>query len=116
MLDGIEQHKVRALLLKYESVFSAFDGDLGVTNLIEHSIPLLDDVPLSQRCRRIPPPEYEAVKSHINQLRATQVIRENSSPYASPIVLVRKKDGSLRLCIDYRQLNKKTRRDAFPLP
>lgn len=116
MLDREEQHKVRALLLKYEAVFSAFDGDLGVTNLIEHTIPLLDTVPVRQRYRRIPPSEYEAVKSHINQLLATQVIRESSSPYASPIVLVRKKDGSLRLCVDYRQLNKKTRKDAFALP
>lgn len=60
--------------------------------------------------------DYEAVKEHINQLLDAQVIRESSSPYASPIVLVRKKDGSLRLCVDYRQLNSKTRKEAFPLP
>ncbi|KAI3368246.1 hypothetical protein L3Q82_007966 [Scortum barcoo] len=69
-----------------------------------------------QRYCRIPPSEYEAVKAHINQLLESQVIRESSSPYASPIVLVRKKDGSLRLCVDYRLLNSKTRKDAFPLP
>ncbi|KAG1934719.1 hypothetical protein F2P79_019745, partial [Pimephales promelas] len=56
------------------------------------------------------------VRAHINQLLESQVIRESCSPYASPIVLVKKKDGSLRLCVDYRQLNAKTRRDAFPLP
>ncbi|KAG1930572.1 interleukin-1 receptor accessory protein-like 1-A [Pimephales promelas] len=66
--------------------------------------------------KRIPPSEYEVVKAHINQLLETQVIRESCSPYASPIVLVKKKDGSLRLCVDYRHLNAKTRRDAFPLP
>ncbi|TWW67321.1 Retrovirus-related Pol polyprotein from transposon opus, partial [Takifugu flavidus] len=60
--------------------------------------------------------EYEAVKMHINQLLESQVICESSSPYASPIVLVRKKDGGLRLCVDYRLLNSKTRKDAFPLP
>lgn len=91
MLAEGEQQKVRTLLLKYESVFSAFDGDLGCTDLITHTIPLLDDCPVRQRYRRIPPSEYEAVKSHINQLLASQVIRESSSPYASPIVLVRKK-------------------------
>lgn len=69
-----------------------------------------------QRYRRIPPSEYEAVKAHINQLLEAQVIRESSSPYASPIVLVRKKDSSLCLCVDYRLLNSKTRKDAFPLP
>nr|XP_046271732.1 uncharacterized protein LOC124073503 [Scatophagus argus] len=111
-----EQTGVRSLLYKYQSVFSAHDGDLGCTNLISHDIPLLDDVPVRQRYRRIPPSEYEAVKAHINQLLESQVIRESSSPYASPIVLVRKKDGGLRMCVDYRPLNSKTRKDAFPLP
>ncbi|KAL2099655.1 hypothetical protein ACEWY4_004049 [Coilia grayii] len=50
------------------------------------------------------------------QLLEADIIRESCSPYASPIVLVRKKDGSPRLCVDYRQLNSRTRKDAFPLP
>ncbi|KAK7898384.1 hypothetical protein WMY93_019237 [Mugilogobius chulae] len=113
-LDEEEQVEVRTLLHKYRTVFSTHDGDLGCTNLVTHEIPLLDDVPIRQRYRRIPPSEYEAVKAHINQLLDAQVIRESSSPYASPIVLVRKKDGGLRLCVDYRLLNCKTRKDAFP--
>lgn len=111
-----EQTSVRSLLEKYGSVFAVNDGDLGCTDLISHDIRLLDDVPVRQRYRRIPPSEYEVVKTHINQLLESQVIRESSSPYASPIVLVRKKDGGLRLCVDYRLLNSKTRKDAFPLP
>ncbi|XP_051797469.1 uncharacterized protein LOC127531682 [Acanthochromis polyacanthus] len=107
-----EQAEVRSLLQKYQAVFSVHDGDLGCTNLISHGIPLTDDIPVRQRHRRIPPSDYEAVKAHINQLLESQVIRESSSPYASPIVLVRKKDGSLRLCVDYRLLNSKTRKDA----
>ena len=115
-LTDQEQQEVRSLLQKYSSVFSAHEGDLGCTNLIEHEIPLLDNVPVRQRYRRIPPSEYELVKAHINQLLEAQVVRESSSPYASPIVLVKKKDGSLRMCVDYRLLNSKTRKDAFPLP
>ena len=115
-LSAEQQDQVKALLGQYSSVFAAHDGDLGCTNLISHDIPLVDDAPVRQRYRRIPPSEYEAVKEPINQLLSTQVIRESSSPYASPIVLVRKKDGSLRMCVDYRQLNSKTRKDAFPLP
>lgn len=91
-----EQGKIRALLSRYQSVFSSFEGDLGCTNLLSHDIPLLDDTPIRQRYRRIPPSEYEVVRAHINQLMETQVIRESCSPYASPIVLVKKKDGSLR--------------------
>lgn len=56
------------------------------------------------------------MKTHINQLLEAQIIRESCSPYASPIVLVKKKDGSLRMRVDYRQLNSKKRKDVFPLP
>ncbi|KAG5286804.1 hypothetical protein AALO_G00018970 [Alosa alosa] len=115
-LSTVEQGQVRSLLKKYATVFSAHDMDLGCTSLIAHDIPPLDSVPIRQRYRRIPPSEYEVVKEYINKLLKAQVIRESSSPYASPIVLVKKKDGSLRLCVDYRQLNNKTRKDAFPLP
>lgn len=73
-----KQEDVKHLLRKYESVFSTHDGDLGCTNLIAHDIPLLDDVPVRQRYRRIPPSEYEAVKVHINQLLESQVIRESN--------------------------------------
>ncbi|KAM3873593.1 retrovirus-related Pol polyprotein from transposon 412 [Diretmus argenteus] len=111
-----DRTEVHGLLQKYQSVFSTGDGDLGCTNLISHDVPLLDDIPVRQRYRRIPPSEYEEVKAHIDQLLKANVIRESNSPYASPIVLVRKKDGSLRMCVDYRLLNSKTRKDAFPLP
>ncbi|KAL7834629.1 hypothetical protein SRHO_G00288760 [Serrasalmus rhombeus] len=108
--------QVKALLSKYRDIFAKQEGDLGCTSLITHDIPLLDDVPVRQPYRRIPPSQYETVKAHIQQLLDSQVIRESSSPFSSPIVLVSKKDGSLRLCVDYRQLNAKTRRDAYPLP
>ncbi len=111
-----DQNKVRALLHKYQAVFSTCEGDLGCTEVISHDIALLDKVPIRQRYRRIPPSEYDVVRAHINKLLETQVIRESCSPYASLIVLAKKKDGSLRMCMDYRQLNVKTRKDAFPLP
>lgn len=60
-----EQMEVRAVLQKYKTVFSQHEGDLGCTNLISHEIPLLDNVPVRQRYRRIPPSEYEEVKMHI---------------------------------------------------
>lgn len=96
-LSAEEQKVARLLLLKYVSVFSSNDGDFGCTNLITHEIPLLDNTPIRQRYRRIPPSEYEMATEHINQLLGAQVIRESCSPFASPIVLVKKKDGSLRL-------------------
>ncbi|KAL2089536.1 hypothetical protein ACEWY4_014224 [Coilia grayii] len=116
VLSPADQEQVRGLLQRFHGVFASHDGDLGCTNLISHQIPLTDEVPIRQRHRRIPPSEYEMAKAHINELLEAQIITESCSPYASPIVLVRKKDGSLRMCVDYRQLNARTRRDAFPLP
>lgn len=116
VLSPFDQQQVRDLLQPFQGVFAAHDGDLGCTDLIFQQIPLVDNVPIRQRYRRIPPSEYEMAKAHINQLLEAQIIKESCSPYASPIVLVRKRDGSLRMCVDYRQLNARTRRDAFPLP
>lgn len=108
------QRQVRPLLLKHESVLSAFEGDFGCTNLISHDIALLISVRLRYHC--ISPSNYDVVKAHTHQLQETQIIRASSIQYAFPIVLVRNKDSSLHLCADYRQLNRKTKKDASPLP
>lgn len=111
-----QQEELGALLMKYLDVFTICDEDLGYTDRVKHEIPVTDDIPVSQTYRRIPPNQFEEVRKHIAGLLKKGVIRESSSSYASPVVLVRKSDGSLRLCVDYRKLNSKTRRDAFPLP
>ncbi|XP_061584211.1 uncharacterized protein LOC133449095 [Cololabis saira] len=104
------------LLQKHSTVFSHGEGDLGCTSLVEHEIPLVDDGPVRQRYRRLPPSQYEQVKVHIQELLVRGVVRPSCSPYSSPIVVVFKKNGELRLCVDYRLLNAKTRKDAYPLP
>ncbi|PIK58589.1 Transposon Ty3-I Gag-Pol polyprotein [Apostichopus japonicus] len=91
-------------------------GDLGFCDKVEHRIILLDDKPVKVPHRRIPPHRWKEVRDHLQQLLSRQIIRESSSPYASPVVLVRKKDNSLRMCVDYRALNAKTHRDAYPIP
>lgn len=68
VLSGPEQASVKTLLLKHQGVFAAHEGDLGCTELLAHEIPLVDDAPVRQRFRRIPPSDYESVKAHINQL------------------------------------------------
>ena len=108
--------RARDLLVQYADVFAFSDEELGGTDIIQHEIPLTDETPVRQRYRRLPPSQYEEVKAHIRQLLDQGVIRESSSPYSSPLVIVRKKDGRLRMCVDYRLLNKKTRKDAYPLP
>lgn len=115
-LTDLEQQQAKCLLQKYSAAFSGGGAGLGCTNLIKHEIPLVDDVPVRQRYRRLPPSQYDVVKSHIQDLLEQGVVKPSCSPYSSPIVVVKKKDGSIRLCVDYRQLNAKTRKDAYPLP
>ena len=71
---------------------------------------------MAQPYHSIPPNQLQEVKEHIKGLIARKIIVESHSPYAAPVVLVRRKDGSLRLCVDYRGLNAKTVGDAYPLP
>lgn len=108
--------RVTQVISNYPHAFSQSDIDLGHSDIIEHTIPLTDSQPFRQRYRRIPPSMYAEVREHLQSMHKANVIRESFSPYASPVVLVRKKDGSLRFCIDFRKLNGKTVRDSYALP
>ena len=83
-------------------MFSTGPTDLGYTRLVEHEINLTDDTPYRDPYRRIPPSMFDEVREHLREMLEVGAIRESSSPYSSNLVLVRKSDGSLRLCIDYR--------------
>lgn len=119
-IDTDLTQKQRAVALDFvqswRRVFSTGDLDIGCTSAVQHEIKLMDDTPFKQRYRRIPPAVIEEVRLHLQQLQDAGVIRPSSSPYASNLVLVRKKDNSLRICIDYRMLNAKTIRDAYAIP
>jgi hypothetical protein len=115
-LDPAQMNEIRSLFYRNRDVFSQNNEDIGYTATIKHNIRTMDDQPVVQPYRRIRPSQYEEVKSHIRKLLNNSIIRERNSPYTSPIVLVRKKDNSLRLCVEYRKINNKTRRDAYPLP
>ena len=90
--------------------------ELGKTSLVKHAIKLNDHQPFKERYRRIPPHQFEEVRKHLQEMEDIGAIRRSSSPWASPVVLVRKKDGSLRFCIDLRKLNSRTMKDACSLP
>ena len=107
---------LQSLLEKYSHVFARNDQDLGYTDVEKHRIPTTDDVPVAQPYRSIPPNQFREVQQHIKSLLDAGIIKESRSPYASPVVLVRKKNNELRLCVDFRRLNSKTVGDAFPLP
>uniref|UniRef100_A0A669DQG9 ribonuclease H n=1 Tax=Oreochromis niloticus TaxID=8128 RepID=A0A669DQG9_ORENI len=113
-----EQWKERILgkLRSIPEVFALDDMSHGHTTAVKHQIKLNNEAPFKERPRPIHPSDREAVKQHLRELLDAGIIRESQSPFASPFVLVRKKNGSIRLCIDYRKLNLRTIRDAYALP
>ena len=104
------------LVSAYPDVFSQDDLDLGHYSGVKHEITLEDPRPFKQRYRRIPPHMYAEVADHLQQLYASGVIRPSKSPYSSPIVCGRKKNGKLRMCVDFRLLNTRTKKDNYCLP
>ena len=117
--DGLtndEIHSIKQLLERHKSIFSTGETDIGHCTFIKHAINLTDDRPFKQRHRRIPPAMIDEVRAHIEQLASSGIIQPSYSPWASNVVLVRKKDGKLRMCVDYRQLNNRTVKDSYALP
>ncbi|KAK7909681.1 hypothetical protein WMY93_014365 [Mugilogobius chulae] len=110
------KQRITSMLDSIPEVFAKHDLDFGRTDKIKHQIKLSDPAPFKQRPRPIHPQDIDAVRQHLHELLQSGVIRESESPFASPIVVVRKKNGSVRLCIDYRKLNAQTIRDAYALP
>ena len=115
-LSSGQRRQVEGLVKEYSDVFAWTDDDMGFTDVVKHEITVTTDAPVAQPYRRIPPSVLGEVKQHLQDLLARGIIQPSASPYASPIVLVRKKSGELRMCVDYRKLNSITRRDQFPLP
>ena len=113
---GEQQQLAKDLLVDSAAVFAKSDLDLGRCNLIKHAIKITDPQPFKERYRRIPPHLYEEVKKHLQEMIEVGAIRKSFSPWASAVVLVRKKDGGLRFCIDLRKLNNRTIKDGYSLP
>ena len=111
-----EKSDLWKLLKKHRNVFSRNDDDLGYTDIIKHRIFTTDEIPVKQHDRRIPPQLQPEVREELQKWLDSGVIVESTSPYASQIVVVKKKGGNIRICCDFRPLNKKTIKDAFPLP
>ena len=108
--------EARTLLVKYSFLFAMDSMDLGKTDLVKHHIELNNYTPIKDQYRRILPQQYEEVQKHLKEMLEIRAIRCSNSPWASPVVLVRKKDGSLRFCIDLRKLNARTVKDAYSIP
>ena len=110
-----EQKQQFFLLLANADLFAESDNPER-TSLVKHHVNTGNSPPIRQSVRRIPLHKQEEAKCLLQDMLSKGVIQPSSSPWGSPIVLIPKKDGSVRFCIDYWKVNAVTRRDAYPLP
>ena len=106
---------VRSLINEYKDLLATSDQDLGRTNIVRHNINTGSNIPVKQPPRRTPIAMREKVDKHIDEILRMKVIEPANGPWSYGIVLVKKKNGSTRFCVDYRHLNDPTTKDAYPL-
>ena len=100
-------------LVKSADGFSQNVLDLGKCNILKHAIKITDPQPFKERYRRIPPHLYVEVRNHLQEMVEVGAIRRSFSPWASAVVLVRKKYGGLRFCIELHKLNNRTIKNCY---
>ena len=104
-LNAEQESKLAGVLRSYANVFAESEFDLGQFTAIEHAIDTGDAQPIKQRMRRTPACFVVEEEAHLKKMLNASVIQESVSEWASSPVLIRKRDGSVRWCIDYRALN-----------
>ena len=115
-LDPYEKLQLESLVEEFSDLFAMSSSELGRTSLVEHQINTGDHKPIKQLPRRVPHFLKEEVSHHMQEMLDNGVIVPSYSPWASPVVLVAKKDGSTRFCVNYRKLNSITKMNVYPLP
>ena len=116
MLNDEQSRKITNVPLRYQDVFSKSESDFGRASGVQHKIDTANSSPVKQNPRRLPLGKRQEADSAVEKMYEQGIIDKSTSPWCSPVVLVRKKDGTTRFCVDYRRLNDVTRKDSFPLP
>ncbi len=108
--------QVDQLMSDLADVFPSGKHDLGRTNMTYHRVTTGDAQPIRHFPRRMPLHCCDEMTKLVDDMQQQGIIQPLQSPWASPVVLVQKKDSSTRFCVDYRRLNKITKKDCYPLP
>ena len=115
--EPLQRQAIANVLTNYSDVFSSGEHDVGRTNLTKHSIPVLPETkPIRHAPRRLGVEKEAEVERQVQQLKHQGLIEPAFGAWSSAVVLVKKKDGCWRFCVDYRRLNAVTQQDAYPLP
>ena len=112
-LTASQQQELQQLLQEFPDVA---EEKLGRTTVVQHEVDVGDSTPIRQQAYRLPEARKEVVKREIDKMLTQGIVQPSRSPWASPIVLVEKKDGDVRFCVDYRKLNQTSKFDAYPMP
>lgn len=115
-LEESQALMARELLLQHANVFAFSDDAFNQTSLVTHKINTGDSLPIRQHARRLPLAKQKEADDLIGKMAKRGIIESSTSPWLSPVVLVSKKDGTTRFCVDYRKLNDITKKDSYPLP
>ncbi|BHF82043.1 hypothetical protein SprV_0802517900 [Sparganum proliferum] len=115
-LDANSLTQIQHLLTQFKDIFDWDGKSTGRTNVTQHCIDNGDAKPIRIPPGRLPIFYQKELDALISDMLSRKIIRPSHSPWSPPIVLVRKKDGTMRLCVDYRKVNAVTKKDSFPLP
>jgi transposase InsO family protein len=115
-LSGEQRGQLLRLLARYRHCFATAQKPMGRAHRTAHAIDTGDAYPISQHPRPTAPANRAIIKEQVDKMLDEGIIRPSQSPWSSPVVLQRKKDGSTRFCVDYRKLNDVTKKDVHPLP
>ena len=105
---------VRKLVLAYHVVFTLESNEVGCTSAIEHEIHIENDEPFKERFWCMPPPLLEEVRASLRDMLEVGATHPSQSPWCNVVILVKKKDGTLHFCMDFRHLNACTKKDSYP--
>ncbi|KAJ8025453.1 hypothetical protein HOLleu_33014 [Holothuria leucospilota] len=115
-LNSEQRRSLAEMLRTNADVFARSSTDLGRTTVVKHKINTGNAQPIKQAARRVPVQQREKERELVKEMLDAGVVEPSSSPWASPVVLVKKKNGSTRFCVDYRKLNAVTMKDSYPIP
>jgi len=115
-LPDTQREDILALLANYPRLFSSDKFSIGTVPGVQHRIPTHETQPLCTRQWRLPEAAKQQIREECDAMLEAGVIEPSTSPWLSPVVLVKKKDGTVRFCVDYRRLNSVTIADTYPLP
>ncbi|UYV65600.1 hypothetical protein LAZ67_3004808, partial [Cordylochernes scorpioides] len=115
-LSEEQQSQILSILKRYEKIFDKNNEPVKQTSVTKHKIETGNHQPIKHRPYRVSPTERQAIQTEVDKMLDAGIIRHSESPWSSPVILVKKKDGNWRFCVDYRRLNKVTKKDVYPLP